>query len=187
MSNDASVANKAAGEDYSNWQKTSLASYGNDMGSYMSNVNGALAAGNPYQSKDYLQKQNIQTSGSMNAANDTAQQQLRDTALRTGTNTAAVAGQVAENARAGQRDLTNYTAGRDTNNEDKWLMQQQGLRQQQLEGANSEAGVFGTTTGGRTDSLNNLTSIQNATNDNWTQLGKTAMTATGAGLTAAFA
>ncbi len=70
--------------DYTNWQNTSLSNYNNDIGSYMSNVNSQLAAGNPYQSKSYLTNQNLQTSGAMNSTNDAAQQQLRDTALRTG-------------------------------------------------------------------------------------------------------
>lgn len=187
MAKAATQANKDANSDYSGWERTSLNNYNNDMGGYMSNVNAALGAGNPYQSKSYLTNQNLQTSGAMNAADTKAKQQLRDTALRTGTNTAAVAGQVAENARAGQRDLTNYNATRDTANEDKWLQQQQQLRQQQLAGANSEAGMFGSSTSGRSDALNNLTSIQNNENQMWENLGTSAVGGLGTGLTAAYA
>jgi hypothetical protein len=157
------------------------------MGSYMSNVNAALSAGNPYESKSYLQNRNVETSGAMNAADTTAQQKLRDTALRTGTNSAALAGEIGANARAGQRDLTNYNATSDNQNLDKWLTEQQGLRQQQLEGANSEANVYGTSTSGRDNSLSNLTSIQNSENEDWTKLGTAAIGGAGAGLTAAYA
>lgn len=187
MAKAATQANNDANSNYTDWEKTALGNYNNDIGGYMSNVNSTIAAGNPYQSKSYLQNQNIQTSGAMNAGNTKATQQLRDTALRTGTNTAAVAGQVAENARAGQRDLTTYNATRDTQNQDKWLAEQNQLRQQQLEGANSEAQVYGTSTTGRSDSLNNLTSLANNTSDNWTKLGTAAIGGAGTGLTAAFA
>lgn len=187
MAKHATAANDAANSDYSGWEKTALNNYNNDMGAYMSNVNATLAAGNPYQTKSYLTNQNLQTSGAMNAANTKATQQLRDRALRTGTNSAAVAGQIAENARQGQRDLTTYNATRDTENTDKWLQQQQQLRQQQLEGANSEAGVYGTSTSGRSDSLNNLTNIQNSENQMWEGLGTAAIGGAGAGLTKAYA
>lgn len=187
MAKQATAANTTANNDYSGWETNALNNYNSDMGSYMSNVNSTLAAGNPYQSKSYLQNQNLETSGAMNAANNKAQQQVRDTALRTGTNTAAVAGEVAANRQQGQRDLTNYNATRDTANEDKWLTQQNALRGQQLAGANSEAGVYGASTSGRSDSLNNLTNIQNSEMEDWTKLGTSAMQGAGAGLTAAYA
>lgn len=35
------------------------------IASFMGNVNSTLSAGNPYDSKDYLKKQNLQASGAM--------------------------------------------------------------------------------------------------------------------------
>lgn len=157
MAKDQAAAD--ANSDYTDWQKSSLGNYNSDMASYTSNVNAALAAGNPYQTKSYLTNQNLMTSGAMHSANTTADAAARDTALRTGTNTAAVAAQRAENARAGQRDLTNYNATRDTENEDKWLQQRQQLYGDQLAGANSEAGVFGTASAGRNNAVNDQTKI----------------------------
>lgn len=187
MAKPATQANTDANSDYSNWEKSSLNNYNSDMSGYMSNVNGAIAAGNPYESKSYLTNRNIATSGAMNSADTAATGALRDTALRTGSNTAAVAGQVGANARAGQRDLTNYNATADTQNEDKWLQQQNMLRQQQLAGATSEAGVYGTSVSGRNNALSNLQSGQNSEDDMWAGLGKSAMQGAGAGLTTAFA
>jgi hypothetical protein len=170
-----------------NWAKGTLGQYNSGIGSYMSNVNADLAAGNPYQSKAYLQNQNLQTSGAMNSANTREGQQLRDTARRAGTNTAALGNTMASSAREGQRDLTQYNAQRDTGNEDKWLQYKSGLERGQLAGAGSEAGVFGTEMGGANNSLNALTSRENNVDDMWANLGTGAMQGAGAGLTAAFA
>jgi hypothetical protein len=170
-----------------NYAKGALGTYNSDIGSYTSNVNAALGAGNPYQSKPFLTNQNLQTSGAMNSANTREGQQLRDTARRAGTNTAALGSTIASSARQGQRDLTDYTAGRDNANEDKWLQQRDNLMRDQLNGAQSEAGVFGTAMGGANNSLNALTNRENNADDMWAGLDTAAMQGTGAGLTAAFA
>lgn len=180
MSGNATGANNDANAQYTDWEKTAANNYQNDMAGYTSNVNSTIAQGNPYQSRSYLQNQNLMTSSAMNAANTKATQQLRDTALRTGTNTAAVAGQVAENARAGQRQVTDYNATRDTANEDKWLSESDRLRQEQLAGANSEAGMYSTNVNGRNNALGNLTSIQNSQDAMW-EAGIGAVGSVGAG------
>jgi|GEM_PF-5661423 len=160
MSGAATGAVKDANNQYTDWEKTAANNYQSDINNYNSNVNSQIAQGNPYQSRAYLQNQNLMTSGAMNAANTKANQQVRDTALRTGTNTAAVAAQQAENARAGQRQVTDYNATRDTANTDKWEQDQQRLNEQQLQGANSEAGMFGSNVSGRDSALGDLTNIQ---------------------------
>lgn len=150
--NQAQIANAAASND----QNNATAAYGQaqgDIGEYMSNVNSALAAGNPFESKDYLTQQNLATSGAMNSQNTAAQQQEQATVARTGTNSAALANDVAENARAGQRDLTQYNAGRDTANENSWLNQQDKLLGDQARGASEEAGLYGTSVGGQDSTL----------------------------------
>lgn len=186
MASGASDTDKAQLNRYNDFENSTLSAYNSDIGSYMSNVNAALRSGNPYQSKSYLENQNLQTSGAMNAENAREGQQLRDAARRSGTNTAALAATTASSARQGQRDLTQYNAGRDTANEDKWLQEQQGLLRDQAEGANSEAGVLGTETGGANNALSNYTSAQNAQDQMWAQLGSAAMTGAGAGLGGAF-
>jgi hypothetical protein len=164
------------------WAKSSLTNYNNDIGSYMSNVNAALGAGNPYESTAYKTNQNLETSGAMNSANTRAAQQLRDTARRSGTNTAAIANTIASTNRQGQRDLTQYNAGRDTANQDKWLQERDNLMRDQLNGAQSEAGVFGTSMGGANNSLNDITQRQNSADELWGNLAKAA--ASGAGVAA---
>ena len=148
----AQVANAAATEDASN----AAAAYGGaqgDISNYLSNVNSTLAAGNPYESKDYLTQQNLETSGAMNAENDAARQQEQQTVARTGTNSAALANDVAAEARTGQRDLTNYNATRNTENEGKWLGEQQNLLGDQARGAGMEEGLYGTSIGGQDSTL----------------------------------
>lgn len=150
--NQAGIANSAATTDAGN-ASTAFGSAQGDIGNYMSNVNSALAAGNPFESKDYLTQQNLDTSGAMNSANTAAQQQEQGTVARTGTNSAALASDVAENARAGQRDLTQYNAGRNTSNENTWLNQQDKLLGDQAQGASEEAGLYSTSLGGQNSTL----------------------------------
>jgi hypothetical protein len=152
------------------WAGSALNSYNNQIGDFNSNVNSTLAAGNPYQSKQYLTNQNLETSGAMNSANTREGQQLRDSARRSGTNTAALADTMQSSARQGQRDLTQYNAARDNQNEDRWLQQQQGLMKDQLEGANSQAGVYGTSMGGANNSLNALTNREDSVDQMWGSL-----------------
>lgn len=150
--NQANIANGAATTDAAN----AASAYGTaegDLGEYMSNVNSALAAGNPFESKDYLTQQNLATSGAMNSENDAAKAQEQTTVARTGTNSAALANDVSENARAGQRDLTQYNAGRDTSNENTWLQQQDKLLNDQGQGARDEAGLYGTSVGAQDSTL----------------------------------
>ena len=151
--NQADIANKAATTDAAN-ANTSFGSAQGDIGQYMSNVNSAISQGNPYQSKDYLTQQNLDTSGAMNSANDAAKQALGSTVARTGTNSAALANTVAAGARQGQQDLTQYNAGRNTANETSWLGQQDKLFNDQARGAQEEEGLYGTALGGQNSTLN---------------------------------
>ena len=116
-------------------------------------MNSTLSAGNPFESKDYLTKQNLATSGAMNSENDAATQALQQNVARTGTNSAALAGTIASNARQGQRDLTQYNAGRDTANENTWLQQQDKLLGDEATGASEEAGLYSTSLGGQNSTL----------------------------------
>lgn len=180
MAKPGTAANETANSNYSNWETSALGNYNSDISGYMSNVNGAIAAGNPYESQSYLTNRNIATSGAMNSADTAANAATRDAALRTGTNTAAVAAERSQNSQNSQRQLTNYNATSDTQNEDKWIADQQSLRQDQLAGASSEAGVYGTSVSGNSDALNNLQSGQNAEDQEWAQLGSAALGAGGA-------
>jgi hypothetical protein len=180
MSGAATGAVTDANNQYTNWEKTAANSYQSDINNYNSNVNSQIAQGNPYQSKAYLQNQNLMTSGAADAANTAANQKTRDAALRTGTNTASVAATNAENARASQRQVTDYNATRDTSNTDKWEQDQQRLNEQQLAGANSQEAMFGANVNGRNSSLSDLTTIQGQQDALW-QAGIGAVGAAGAG------
>ena len=160
--------NAALGTDQSAYNtnsanaSTALGNYQGTENEYLSNVNSALAAGNPYQSKDYLTQQNLETSGAMNSENDAAREAEQQTVDRTGTNSAALPNEIAAQARQGQRDLTQYTAGQNASNEDKWLQQQDRLLGDQQAGANSEAGVYGTTLGASSSDLGDFTTAADA-------------------------
>ena len=148
----AQVANAAAATDASN-AASSFGAASGDIGTYLSNVNSTLAAGNPFESKDYLTQQNLETSGAMNSENDAEKAALGNTVARTGTNSAALANTVASSARQGQRDLTQYNAGRDTANENTWLQQQDKLLGDEATGSSEEAGLYGTSLSGQDSTL----------------------------------
>jgi hypothetical protein len=186
MSHNAQDAEKAAATSHGSNSDEALGAYKGDIGDYMSNVNSAIAAGNPFKSRDYLTSQNVATSGAMNSANDAARQAEQQVVARTGTNTAALAGEVGSQARAGQRDLTAYNATRDTENESRWLSQRDQLFHDQLEGANSEAGVMGTQLGAQTNNLKAWSDDEASRNAMWAQLGSAALSG-GASVGSAFA
>lgn len=167
MSNAATGSVQDANSQYTNWENTAANNYQSDIGNYNSNVNSQIAAGNPYQSKAYLTAQNLATSAAANATKTAGNQAVRDTALRTGENSAAVAATQADNSRQAQQTVTNYNATRDTANTDKWEQDQQNLNQDQLAGANSEEGMFSADQAGRSNSLSDLTSIQNSQDALW--------------------
>jgi len=148
---------------------------------YLSNVNSQLSAGNPYEAKDYLEKQNIQTSGAMNSANDAAKEALGDTVARTGTNSAALANEEAENARQGQRDLTNFNAARDTANLKDWEAQKEGLTRDQLAGAEAYGGLYGTGQGAANNALHDYTTAADEEDQMWAQMAGAAMQGAGVG------
>jgi len=182
--NQAAIANSAATTDEGNAASAYEAATGADA-AYLSNVNSALAAGNPFESKDYLTQQNIATSGAMNSENDAARQQEQQTVARTGTNSAALASDVSANARAGQRQLTDYNATRDTENEGTWLNQQDKLLSDQGQGANIEAGLYGTSVSGQDSTLGTAQEgedAQEASNDGMIDAGIGAAGAVGAGI-----
>lgn len=124
-----------------------------DIGTYLSNVNSTLAAGNPFESKSYLTQQNLSTSGAMNSANTAEKAALDNTAARTGTNTAALANTEASSARQGQRDLTQYNAGAQQQGEQSWLGEQQNLLGDEATGSAQEAGLYGTSVSGQDSTL----------------------------------
>jgi hypothetical protein len=179
MTQDASDPDKAAANQSSAEGTQSFNAAQGDIGDYLSNVNSAIAAGNPYESKDYLTQQNLATSGAMHSEDDAAKEALQRTAASSGTNTAALANEEAETARAGQRDLTNYNATRDTQNEQAWQGERQGLLQDQNAGAQDEAGLYGTATSGRDSALSSLTSADDAENAMWSGLAGKAIGAGG--------
>lgn len=186
MSNDGGdQAGRAAGVNGTNAQHE-LGNADAGISDYMSNVNSQLAAGNPYESKAYLTQQNLATSGAMNSEKDSADQALEEGVRSTGTNSAALAADEAEIGRTGQRDLTNYNATRDTQNEDKWLQDEQSLDRDQLAGADASAGLYSTSLGGQTSDLKTEEEADAAENQMWAGLGEAAMTGAGTGMGAAF-
>ena len=178
MAKAGTQANQDAAKGYTGTQGDALSNFNNAMGGYTSNVNSTIAQGNPYESRSYLQNQNLLTSGAANSATTAGNQATRDVALRTGTNTAAVQASRDANTQAKQRMLTQYNAGRDTENLDKWVNQRQQLYQDQLAGANADAGIYNTASGGLNNAGSNLASIQNSQAALW----EAGIGAVGAGL-----
>jgi hypothetical protein len=140
------------------------------LADYMSNVNSQLSAGNPYESKDYLTKQNLDTSGAMNSENDATDQALQSTVARTGTNSAALAGEEAEGGREGQRALTGYNAARDAANAHAWEDEKGQLDRDQLAGASEYGALSGQQQGGANSALNDYTTASDAEDQMWAQM-----------------
>jgi hypothetical protein len=182
MSNNAGSLDEAAANQNNDRATQALGQYGSDMDTYTSNINSAIAAGNPYLSKDYKTNQNLETSGALHSANDAAQAKIADTVNRTGTNSAAVANEVASSGRDAARDMTAYNASRDTANQDKWLQERDNLYRDQLAGANSEAGVYGTSLGANTSDLKSMTDAKDAESEMWAQLGEAGIKGAGTAL-----
>lgn len=187
MGGDAGTnAAKSENSDASDWESTGVGNYNADLGTYMSNVNAKLAAGNPYQTAAYKQSQNLETSGAANAEDTAAKTATRGAALRTGLNAAATPAQDSENRLAATRNIDSFNASRDTANDQAWEGEQQGLLQDQLGGANSQAGANATYANQRSAATNGLLTQQEEEDKMWAGLGTTAMQGAGAGLTAAF-
>jgi hypothetical protein len=166
----ASSADSAANNQYQQWEKSALSNYNTAMSGYNNNLSTMEGQGNPYTSKSFLTNQNLLTSGAMNANNMKAKQQLQDTALRTGENTAAINDTIADSARQGQRTMDQYNAQAANDNEDKYLQYEQGLLHDRLAGADSEAGILGTTTQGSDAALGDLTNADDAEMGMWGQI-----------------
>jgi hypothetical protein len=188
MGGDAGTnAAKSENTDATNWENSGVGSYNADLGSYMSNVNSSLAAGNPYQSTAYKTSQNLETSGAMNAADTAATAATRGAALRTGENAAATSAASSENALAAQRTQDTYDATRDTANDQAWEQEKQNLMGDQLAGANSQEQANANYGQQRSSATQGLLTQQEQEDQMWAQLGETAMTGAGKGLTAAYA
>src|SRR5581483_7432896 len=108
MSRTSSQSN--ANNQYQDWEQSALNNYNTSMSGYNNQIANMESQGDPYTSTTFLQNQNKLTSAAMNSQNNAAKQQMQDTALRTGENTAALNKTIASNARAGQRTLDQYNA-----------------------------------------------------------------------------
>lgn len=152
---------------YKGYATGAVTNYNADQGKANADINSLEGEGDPYKSKDYLQNQNILTSGAMNSTNTAAKTQLNDTALRTGTNTASLGRTIASNARAGQRTMDDYNATTATGNVDKSVALQQGLIGARQGAANSEAGVFNSSSGRQVDSNGQLVQLNGQNQQMW--------------------
>lgn len=187
MGGDAGTnAAKSENTDTTDWENSGVGSYNADLGNYMSNVNSSLAAGNPYQTTAYKTSQNLETSGAMNAADTAAKAATRGAALRTGQNAAAVNPATSENALAAARTQDTFNASRDTSNDQAWEQEKGELMKDQLAGANSQEAANANYGQQRSSATQGLLTQQEQEDQMWAQLGETAMTGAGKGLTAAY-
>lgn len=161
-SSDQKDTDNAAATTYGSNASSSYGSASGDTSNYLSNVNSALSEGNPYQTTEYKTNQNLETSGAMDSANTAAQQKEQSTVAKTGTNSAALANTVSENARSGQRQMTDYNATRDTQNENSWQNEKQNLLGDEAKGAEIESGLYSTSVNGQDSALSSATSAANA-------------------------
>lgn len=166
MARAADTAANNADQQYTQYSQQALNNANSSLAAENNSIS-SLEGNNPYTSKNYLQNQNLLTSAAMNAQNTQAKQQLNDAALRTGTNTAALGRTISSNARAGQRQMDAYNAGTATNNTDKATQLELGLIGARNQAANTQSGLYSTSTGGVGTAENNLTQLQGQNQQMW--------------------
>lgn len=152
----------------STWETDALNNYTTQSGAAASNVNASLAAGNPYQTKEYKTNQNLETSAAMHSTSDAADEANKQAVARTGQNAAAVPAQSAQNQRNAQQTMDKYNAGRDTANEQAWQGEKGQLLGDQIQLSGQAAGATAAAAGARNTADSNLTSAQQYNNlDDW--------------------
>jgi hypothetical protein len=180
MAREATELNKDANGDYSNYEQQDRSQFQSGLNNFNSQVSKMDGMGNPYESKDYLTNQNKLVSGGMHATNDTAAQQMRDAANRTGTNSAALDATISSNARNAQITANTMQAQQASADQDKYLAWEQNLAQDKLAGTQAAGSMYSTDASGRTAALGNLQSGQNASMDMWGKITSAGMQAGGA-------
>lgn len=143
---------------------------------------GGSIAANPFTDPAYLRNLNIAASTASSAANNQAKQQLKDTALKTGTNTASMGATVRD--LAGQRTRANqsYLAGQATDDYSKYLDWEKFVLGSTLAPAGVDTSMFATATGGRNSALNDRTQIQDTNNQLGAQMWSSILGAVGPAL-----
>jgi hypothetical protein len=125
---------------------------------------GGKIATNPWTDPTYLRNQNLIASGTTSAINNVAKDQLDTEAQRTGSNTASRGATIADLARQKMRAQTDYMAGRDADNYNRYLDWERFILGAKLAPTNVNTNLFGTAAGQVNNSNTNLANIGIAAN-----------------------
>lgn len=147
---------------------------------------GDTIAANPWADRTYLRNQNLVAAGTTSAVNNTAKDQLDTEAQRTGSNTASRGATIADLARQKMRTQTDYFAGRDTDNWNKYLDWEKFILGAKLAPTNVNTSLFGGAANQVNDANKSLIDFANANNQASAQMWGSIIGGGAAGLGSAF-
>lgn len=167
--------NKQANQQAAGWQSKAVKSAQSDLTDYRTNEDTLKKGGNvgadPFLDPTYLGNQNKLTSYAMEGENSAAKQQLEDLDRRTGGYNTGGSQYSVRNLALGKMRLGDQlTSQRSADDFKSNLGWQQYLAGAPLAAEQGEQGLFGTATGQRTDSLDNLQKFGVASYGPWNAL-----------------
>jgi hypothetical protein len=146
---------------------------------------GGKIATNPWTDPTYLRNQNLIASGTSSAINNAAKDQLDTEAQRTGSNTASRGATIADLARQKMRTQTDYMAGRDSENYNRYLDWERFILGAKLAPTNVNTSLFGTAAGQVSNANQSLIGFANANNQASAQMWGSIIGGAASGLGAA--
>lgn len=171
MARSGTKANQSAATDATTQQTAALTRANSAVDSYNKELGilneGGQIAPNPYENPSYLRNQNLTTAAAAGGANDQAATLLKDTARRTGENTASLPATVASIARQKMRTMSQNQSQQKAQDYQSYLNYEQQLLNNTLAPAGISTNIYGTATGLRNNADTNLANIQNASQGMW--------------------
>lgn len=150
-----------------------------DRAAYLKKLSELEAKGNPYESADYKQTENLLASEGAGAANNAGLEAVDSAVGHTGTNTTSepyYRSMMAKDRMRAQGSVLTRQKAADTENANQW---NQWLTGAKLAPSGIDTSMFSAATNGRNAALGNLTSIGNSTWNNLTALGTAAISGAG--------
>lgn len=163
--------NKAANAEYTATQNEALKKSNAAVDQYWKDLN-AIKSGNmivadPWITPGYLENQNRLGATGAHATSSAGAQQLEDTALRTGNNSASTAAAIKNITRQANQDVQTRQTAQAADDYNKWIDLNMNTLNQDLTPAGITNQIYNTSTSGRSQALGNLTQLGMASYGPW--------------------
>lgn len=122
---------------------------------------------NPYLKADYLENQNRLAATGAHATSSAGAQQLEDTALRTGNNSASTTAAIKNIARQANQDAQTRQTQQSADDYNNWINMNESDLGWTLAPTGASNAAYGTATSGRSQALGNLTQLGMASYGPW--------------------